>query len=311
MAGAPDEQLASAIAACREAEALERRLAAAQARADESAARVEAAGSRLVAEHQDVRRLESFSLTKVLSHLNGSYEDDVAREVAERQIARYEYLTERARADVDQHLVDQLAERLAALGDVALALERAYADKERWLRDNDGPGAARLIEIAPVRGQLTSELKELDEASAAGGRALAELRSAAEQLDEARAWSVHDTWSSGGFVTSAIKIDKLDRLSATLRSADAELRRFSTEFADVQMDGGQVVELSSAAKVFDVWFDNFFTDAVVHQRVIRTQEQVDHAITGLGPIVAELDARIRSRVDELARLEAERANLLQ
>lgn len=310
MTAPPDDQLASATAAMREAESLKRQLKAARLHAEESAARAETAERRLESEAYDVHKLESFSLTKIWAQLKGSHEDDLTRETAERQSAEYDYLTQRARADADQRHVEHLTNRIEELGDVGLGLERALNAKESWLRDNGGPAAARLLEIAALRGQLTAELSELEQASAAGQRALTELRRAAEQLDSARSWSAYDTWFDGGFIASMVKEDKLDGVAVSLRSADTDLKRFSTELADVHMEGVRLIELSSFTRLFDVWFDNFFTDFAVRDRIIDAQGKVDQAITGVKRILADLDRRTKDRAGELSRLTAERADLL-
>lgn len=310
MTPAPDDQLAAAIAAVRQAESIKRQLNAAQLHAEESATRAQTAGHRVLAEDRDVHKLEAFSLTKIWAHLKGCHEDDVARETAERQSAHYDYLTQRARADADQRHVEQLTERLAALGDVGIELERALDAKERWLQDNDGPGAARLLEISGMRGQLTAELRELEQAGSAGQRALKELRSAAAQLDSARSWSAYDTWFDGGFIASMVKEDKLDVVAASLRLADTDLKRFSTELADVHLEGVRLVELSSFTRVFDVWFDNFFTDFAVRDRIIEAQEKVDQAITGVKRILSDLDQRTRAGTREFNQLTVERTDLL-
>ncbi|MCV7337436.1 hypothetical protein [Mycolicibacterium senegalense] len=310
MTAPPDDQLASATSAMREAQTLERQLGAARLHAEESAARAAAAEGRLGAESRDVDKLESLSLTKIWAHLKGSHADDLVREAAERECAEYDYLTQRARADADQRHVEYLTNRIAALGDVRLDLERALNAKEQWLRDNDGPGAARLIEIASMRGRLTAELAEMEQASAAGQRALQNLRSAAAQLDSARSWSAYDTWFDGGLIASMVKEGKLDGVAASLRSADTDLKRFSTELADVHMEGVQLIELSSFTRVFDVWFDNFFTDFAVRDRIIEAQEKVDQATAGIKRILGDLDRRTRAHAGELNRLAAERADLL-
>ncbi|OLP01606.1 hypothetical protein BVU76_14140 [Mycolicibacterium porcinum] len=294
----------------REAETLKRQLDTAQAHADESAERTEAAGRRLLAEDRDVHNLESLSLTKIWAHLKGTHQDDIARETAERQSAHYEYLTQRARAEADQRLVEHLSNRIEALGDVKLNLERAMTAKERWLQENNGPSAARLLEIAGIRGQLTAELNQIEQASSAGHRALKQLRSAAEQLDSARSWSAYDTWFDGGFIASMVKESKLDGVAASLRSADTDLKRFSTELADVHTEGVRLVELSSFTRVFDVWFDNFFTDFAVRDRIIEAQEKVDQAITEVKRILGDLEQRSKDSTRELNRLNAERAHLL-
>ncbi|CQD05584.1 hypothetical protein BN970_01012 [Mycolicibacterium conceptionense] len=65
MTAPPDDQLASATSAMREAQTLERQLGAARLHAEESAARAAAAEGRLGAESRDVDKLESLSLTKI------------------------------------------------------------------------------------------------------------------------------------------------------------------------------------------------------------------------------------------------------
>ncbi|OBG85620.1 hypothetical protein A5699_23820 [Mycobacterium sp. E802] len=310
MTAAPDDQLASATAAIRESESLKRQLAAARTHAEESAARAGEAGGRLGAEARDVHKLESFSLTKIWAHLKGSHHDDLARETAEHQAAEYEYLTQRARAEADERLVEHLTVRLAALGDVALALEQALSAKERWLQDNHRPGSTRLLEIAGRRGELTAELNEMAEATSAGRLALTDLRTAAEQLDSARSWSAYDTWFDGGMIASLVKEGRLDSVSWSMRSADTHLKQFTVELADVHMEGVRLVELRSMTSVFDVWFDNFFTDFMVRDRIIEAQGKVDQAITGVKQILRQLDQRAQAANHELTLLRAERADIL-
>ncbi|MHC9291563.1 hypothetical protein ACRCUN_03805 [Mycobacterium sp. LTG2003] len=310
MTDTPDDELSAATAAMREAESLQRRLNAAEAAAKESAERASAAQRQVAAEARDVHKLESFSLTMILSHLKGSHDDAMARETAEHHAAEYEYRTQQARADADQRLVDHLTRQHHALGDVTARYEQALAVKERWLHDHSDPTSVRLIEIAERRGQLTAERTELEQAREAGQQALGDLRSAAERLDSARSWSAYDTWFDGGMIASIVKENRLDDVAVLLRSADSALRRFTTELADVHMAGVQAVELSSFTRVFDVWFDNFFTDVMVRDRIIEAQENVDKAIAGVKRILDDLRQREQGTADELAALKGERADLL-
>ena len=310
MTDTPDDELSAATAAVREAESLRRRLDAAKVAAKESAERAQAAQRQVAAEARDVAKLESFSLTMILSHLKGSHDDAMARETAEHQAAEYEYRTRQARADADQRLVDHLTRQLQALGDVTTRYEQALAAKEQWLHDHHDPTSVRLLEIAERRGHLTAEHAELDQAHEAGQQALGDLRSVAERLDSARSWSAYDTWFDGGMIASIVKENRLDDVAVLLRSADGALRRFTTELADVHMAGVQAVELSSFTRVFDVWFDNFFTDLIVRDRIIEAQENVEKAITGVKRVLDNLRVAKQSVADELTALRAERAALL-
>jgi hypothetical protein len=310
MAATPDYELASATAALQATESLDRRLEAARRQAEESAERAAAAQVRVAAEGRDVERLQSLSLTKILSHLKRSHDNDLARETAEHQAAEYEYLTLRARADADGRIVDDLQRRRVGLGDVKNRYEHALTAKERWLREHYDPAAVRLCEIAEIRVLLTAELSEIGQAREAAERAAEHLREAAELLVSARSWSAYDTWWGGGFVTSWMKRNNLDGVAAEMRAADAALKRFTTELSDVHMEGLQLVEAGALTRFFDVWFDNLFTDLSVRDRIIAAQKKVDEALAGVREFQTTLPQRAHRCTAELARLEEERVALL-
>jgi hypothetical protein len=244
MSANPDDELASATAAMQELGSLDRRLNAAKRRSEESAEKAAAARDRVAVEARDVERLESMSFTKILSHLKGSHDDDVARETAEHEAAQYEYLTLEARADADRRHVDDLQRQCVDLGDVTGRYEQALTAKERWLEERNDPASVRLFEIAEERGRLTAELTEIGQAQDAGDRALGHLRGAAQLLDSARSWSAFDTWLDGGVATSMMKHERLDVVAAHIRAANAALSRFTLNFL---MYTRRVCEWSSSA----------------------------------------------------------------
>jgi hypothetical protein len=254
--------------------------------------------------------LQSLSLTKILSHLKRSHNDDLAREAAEHQAAEYEYLTLRVRADADGRIVEDLQRRRAGLGDVKGRYEHALTAKERWLQERNDPAGIRLCEIAEMRGLLTAELSEIGQAREAAERAAEHLGEAAELLVSARSWSAYDTWWGGSFVTSWMKRNNLDGVAAEMRAADAALKRFTTELSDVHSEGLRLVEAGAFTRFFDVWFDNLFTDLSVRDRIIAAQKKVDQALAGVREFQTTLPQRAHRCTDELARLEGERVAIL-
>jgi hypothetical protein len=310
MTSAHDDELTSAAAALAEHQSLGRKLESAQQQADASAAAAAEARTRLTDEQADVVRLEKMSLTSILAYLKGSHDDDLAREAAEHQAAEYGYRTLQARADADRTVVEHLQQRRAGLGDVQARFDRALADRERVLRQHDDPRAARLVEIAEQQGRTAAELGELGQALDTGEAALEHLRAAAETLDSARSWSAYDTWFDGGMIASMVKTDRLDEVAALLRAADSALRAFTAELSDVHMAGVRLVELGDFTRVFDVWFDNIFTDLAVRDRIIEAQEKVTEAITGVHRVQEGVASRIDEATARLERLRADRVELL-
>lgn len=310
MSADPDDQLAAAAAAMAEMVSVGQRLIAARARAGESAERAAVARDRVAAEAGDVERLESLSLTSILARLNGSRGDKLAREAVEHQAAQYEYAILQARADTDQRVVDALAARHADLPAVQARYDAALADTERRLVASGGQHAARLSELAEQRGRLTAELLGLEQAREAGRRAAEHLAAAATKLDSARSWSAYDTWFDGGMIASMVKQSRLDDVAMLIPAADDALALFTNELSDVHMSGVRLVEMGDLTRVFDVWFDNIFTDVAVRGRIIDAQAAVQQALDGVHRIQTTLRERAQQRSDQLARLNADRIELL-
>lgn len=306
----PDEELAASTAALREAQSLRQRLAVAGREADEWSAVAATAKARTAHEARDVRKLESLSLTMILTRLKGSHGDDVARQRAEHEAAEYEYRVCQERADAHQRVVDDLQRRLDNLGDVDAAYERALAAKEQWLQRNGGALAVTLLENAQRRGRLTAELKEIAEAQAAGIGALQSLHAAAEQLGSAVTWTRYDASRSGEALAMVGKIDLLEELAERMRAVDLALKTFGTELADIDMAGLRMVDLKCSATFFEVSFDNIFTDMALHERIVEAQGDVAAAIDGTNQIWVRLEERRLRHADEFARLVAQRDRLV-
>ncbi|KUI36273.1 hypothetical protein [Mycobacterium sp. GA-2829] len=310
MTADPYDELAAAATAMVEMTSVGQRLIAARARAAESAERAAAAYARVRDEADDVAKLESLSLTSILARLSGSRDDKLAREAAEHDAAQYEHASLQARADADQRAADTLAARYAELPTVQARYDAALADKERRLVGAGGARAARLSQLAEERGRLTAELAELEQARDAGRRAVEHLAAAAAKLESARSWSAYDTWSDGGVVASLVKHNRLDDVATRIRDADTALAEFTNELADVHMSGVRLVELGDLTRVFDVWFDNIFTDLAVRGRIVDAQAAVQQAIGGVHRIQTMLRERAQQRSDQLAWRNADRIELL-
>ena len=239
----PDEQLARATQVRLEARHLEERIESARKRAGASTADAAAAASTLSDEERDVQRLQSVSWARLLAAVKGSRMTDLERETAERERARYEAGVAAARAQSDLRELESLESQLAALGDVEAAYTAALAAKEEWVRGHDPQVARRLEEIAAERGRVAAEDHEAVEAYDAGVTAHRHLADAAQLLDSARSWSTWDTFGGGGLITDMVKYDKLDQVRDELRRADAALRAFSHELADVHQPAVQALDI--------------------------------------------------------------------
>jgi len=310
--GAADihDQLATAVRDRDERTRLGRRLAEARARVDELERAAEARASALRQEERDVERLESFSPTRIWAGLTGRRDTDLDRETAERDAARYALADVQARLATARWDADAYAEQVRGLGDVERRYTGALAAMDAWLRDHDPDSGERLTALSEERGRLEAEDHELAEAHAAGRRARECLVEADRLLSSAGGWSTWDTFGGGGLVTDTMKYARIDEATAQLRRADEALQAFSRELADVRMAAVRGVEVGEMTRLFDVWFDNIFSDWAVRDRIRDATERTRRAVAAVDAVLRDVSGcgqDVRARISLIA---AERERML-
>ncbi|GAA5015536.1 hypothetical protein [Actinopolymorpha pittospori] len=272
--------------------------------------RVRTLRGHLIDEAKDVEVLESFSPTRIWATLRGSRADDLARERAEHEAARYAVAEAEARRDAVSRDVESLQAQVEGLGDVDDVQRRAVAAKEQWALANDPVVAAALEDIARERGRLTASRKEAAEAYAAGEPALALVEQAVQLLGSAESWSTADTFFGGGVLTDMMKYEKMDEAADVLHRADVALGRFSRELADVGVDGIDSVQVDTMTRTFDMYFDNIFTDMAVRSRIQDAGRKAGAARQAVRQALLGLEKTSQDIAGQLAQLEEKRSWLL-
>jgi hypothetical protein len=258
----------------------------------------------------DVRTLESLSITRILAGLRGTRDADLDRESAEHEAARYHVTLAERRVDLAESAVTELAHKIDDLGDVDALWAAVLDDKEAAILRSRLPRARRLGEIATRRGELDALDRECREAVAAGRAALDGLVDALQILGSADSWSAYDTWFGGGMISSTVKHQKLDEAVRRLHVASEALRAYEREVADLGRDAAAHVELEKWDRIFDVWFDNVFTDLAVRRRIKDAIHDVEHAIAVVEAVAAQIATDSRQYAAEQTRLAVERDELL-
>ena len=169
-----------------------------------------------------------------------------------------------------------------------------------------GPAAVRSARSfsnssGSSRTSARSEPRSREAAAAARDAALG-LTGAREQLRKASGWSTYDTIFGGGFVSSLIKHDRIDDAATAVSGVQHSLQRLRAELIDVDLDI-PVAELSlpsGTLRNFDVLFDNFLSDWMVHDHITASEHSIDAALRDV--------RRMQRRLDEI---DGELANALE
>ena len=311
MADDIEQRLATAAEALREYELTARRSADLRRRMDEMTTQLAVLRTRHAGELEDVARLESLSLTRVLASLRGTRDHTLERERAEADAARYRVAEAEGRLEALRRDRDAAQARLSQLA----AAPRTYAavldDKERHLSESGDPRRGQLLELADERGRLTSEMRELAEAMQAARVASGALSQVRDKLGSASGWSTYDTFFGGGALSSAIKHSRLDEAAQAAAHADRCLAVLRSELADVRgVAVAPNLAVDGLTRFVDVWFDNIFTDLAVRDRIKQAEHNVARSIQLVHEAQIRIDQRAGQTRARLATIETERRELL-
>ena len=129
--------------------------------------------------------------------------------------------------------------------------------------------------------------KEIEEAAAAGEKALYSLENAREKLQGAKNWGIFDM-RGGGFFTDWVKHSKMSDATDYMEEAKRQLLVFQRELRDVQVPLDLRMDISSFLTFADFFFDGLVTDYLVQRKINDAREQVDDAIMRVRVILGEL-----------------------
>ena len=129
--------------------------------------------------------------------------------------------------------------------------------------------------------------REIQEAVAAGERALDSLRAAEKSLNSAGGWGLLDMFG-GGMFSTMIKQSKINDARGELEAARYALRSFEKELQDVSRAVDLRIDIGSFLSFADFFFDNFFVDWMVQSKIDQAKSQVSQAIRQVEGILTEL-----------------------
>ena len=260
-------------------------------------------------EQADVDRLNRLSWASVYYSLLDQKEKQISQEEAEARQAqlRYDAVTA-ALTNIQQQLESQQI-RLTDYESIDADYKQLTATK-RVLLTNSLSNAYQ-----PYKQQLASLtasnllMQELEEAHAAGLRALDEVIPLNRLLNQARNLGTWDMLG-GSTLSSVMKYNKLDAVREQSYRVTHTLQQFRAEYADLNRSFMADWQFDQGATRFvDIFFDNIFTDAAVQSRIRQAHETAQTLEYGLVSAIETLKNQMDQAVEQ-NRWEADKLQLL-
>ena len=259
-------------------------------------------------ENADVARLEKTSAASLLFSLLGTRAEKLEKEQREAYTARLQYDAVQRQLDDCQARLEAAARELETLSGCKKRYEQAFLRIQQLL-SQDPRYAQTLCELERRRSEALGQLREIDEAIAAGNACLGQIAAIESSLDSAGGWGAFDLLG-GGLLADLAKHSHLDEAQAGVEYLQTLLSRFHTELADVKIDSqvGQV-NVDGFMLFADYFFDGLIMDWAVldhihnsQESVIRVREQVTSVLRQLDAVRTDHDARRAALSQEIAAL---------
>ncbi|MET1249300.1 hypothetical protein ABWW58_10965 [Sporolactobacillus sp. STCC-11] len=242
-------------------------------------------------EQRDVDRMESFSVPAILYSIIGRKLEKIDKEKQEAITAELKYQEAcRAAEDMKKELAE-LQNRLLSVQNADQEYTEWMKRKERLIHDAQSPLSEELYALMDEEADLRANLKEYGEAFTAGAQARNALERALKSLGSAEGWSNWDMFG-GGFLSTAIKHEKMDDAHGDIHEAQQALRQFQNELSDITDAALTDLENDQLLNFADYFFDNIVTDWMVHSKIQNSESQTRKILQQTNELLGKLDEEI-------------------
>lgn len=194
-------------------------------------------------------------------------------------------------------------------------VEALITEREKELMDLDPNVALVLKGINEQTDKLHKYSVEVEEAYAAGEKALGFVRGAEQSLHDAQLMGQRDMWGGRGrygYGSGQMKHQAIDRARELAYQSRHALIRFGNELQDVFKDLQLQVnmEIEEFGRFADIFFDNLITDFLVQQKISKSLVNVTGTRQRVELIMQSLDKERGVIRDKLEKLELERKKVV-
>lgn len=260
-------------------------------------------------EQADVERLEGRSLASLFYNAIGRIGEKLSKEREEAYAARLKYDTVRRELEaIEEDLRRYEAER-EALNGCEEEYRTVLDEKVEAIRDADDEAAEAILRMEEHLLSLDYRKEELQEAIDAGNAALSVADRVLDSLGSAEDWGTFDLLG-GGILADSIKYSHLEDAQAAVNQLQAQLRCFRAELADVVVQCAVEIEVDEFLYFADYFFDSFFTDYAVMERIHQAQSQMCNAKDQIEDVLSILEGMLNETIWERVDVRSELDTLI-
>lgn len=250
-----------------------------------------------IEEQADVERLESRSLAAFFYNVLGTKDEMLSKERREAYEAAVKYDAAKSEYDFVCQQIERFEAESRSLENALEEYDTAKKAKAEAIKESGQRAGEELVALEEHIDTYDKELREIDEASAAGIAAMKLGNRILASLEEAEDLGVWDAFG-GGLLVTAAKHGKLDEAQELVEQLQNQLRSFKTELYDVHVTAEIEVYMGEFLTFADYFFDGIFADLSVLDRIDKAKKQVNNTREQVAEV---LDGLAKLRVENKAK----------
>ena len=137
-------------------------------------------------------------------------------------------------------------------------------------------------------------LKELKEAKDQAVIVIEKIDRALDALDSAEFWGMWDMFG-GEFFSSWKKRNKIEEANRYIKDITDSVKDLEKELKDVDMVLPEEISNTMNDRVFDIWFDNIFTDMKVQRKIKGSIRELRDFRDGIEKLYIRLEDEIEEQ----------------
>lgn len=250
-------------------------------------------------EANDVTKLEKGNMTSFFFKVTGKYEKTLEKEVKEAQIAKVEL---EAKQDALSKLKASYADLKQACSVYAQCehdYTQLYNEHLSLLKTQYPLLNQKFKEIEDEMAYFKSQTKEIQEVLTIGSKLKNTIKQTEQALDKAVGWGTFDLLG-GGTISDLAKHSHLDETKRYIEEVQILLKHFKTELLDVEKMTVDIhIEIGSFAKFADFFFDGFFADIYMQDRIKEAQSNVSDGYEQVSRICHQLETLLTQTIQKI------------
>lgn len=249
---------------------------------EKKSANFDAVCKRLKKEKADVDQLEKFSFSQVLAKLAGKLEEKQEKEYQEYVEAKRCY-------DEANYGIEATKQEISRMEREIGQKEQAIKMKEEYLVTHFEEGKELNEKRKQQKEELLRMKKEYDEAIYAVEKTLRIADSISNSLSSAKSCATFDTFFNGGILADMAKYKEIEDAQSQQNALTEATNTMKRELKDVDFEfDNSVIQIDGTTKMFDVFFDNIFTDWRVRDEISTNYDKIETYISRLTDIRMKL-----------------------